>query len=195
MTINDRRKAIQRAIGVTPDGDFGPATLTALERKLGIGPASVPAPPTSFDERSEKNISSLLPTVQPVFRKLLNEANRIAAAYRVTAKIISGTRTYAEQDRLFAKRPKVTNARGGYSNHNFGIAVDLGLFSGDDYLDSSNPRLASEIYSRIAPVARSLGLEWGGDWKSFKDEPHFQYPTGLTLAQMRQRVAAGKPIV
>jgi len=57
-------------------------------------------------------------------------------------KIISGLRTYAEQDALYAQGraktgPKVTNARGGYSNHNFGIAFDVGVFEGNRYLPDS----------------------------------------------------------
>lgn len=37
-------------------------------------------------------------------------------------RLICGLRTYDEQDKLYAKRPRVTNARGGQSMHNFGVA-------------------------------------------------------------------------
>jgi len=45
-------------------------------------------------------------------------------------KLISGLRTYEEQDALYAQGrtapgPKVTNAPGGHSNHNFGLAFDM----------------------------------------------------------------------
>jgi len=40
-----------------------------------------------------------------------------------------------------------------------------------------------------------VGLEWGGDWKGFKDLPHFQYKANLTLAQCCQLFAAGLPAV
>lgn len=109
-------------------------------------------------------------------------------------KIISGTRTYAEQDALYAKGRtapgfKVTNARAGYSNHNFGVAFDVGIFNGSDYLEDS------PLYRKLAPVGKALRLSWGGDWKSIKDEPHYEYPTGLTLAQMRARVAEGHSVI
>ncbi len=67
----------------------------------------------------------------------------MAAKKCVVIKIISGTRTHMqEQDALYARRrtapgPRVTNARGGYSNHNFGIAWDIGLFRGGKYLEDS----------------------------------------------------------
>ena len=46
-----------------------------------------------------------------------------------------------------------------------------------------------------------LGLEWGGNWKSIKDEPHFQLPpkwaADMTerkmLAELRSRKESGKP--
>ena len=86
--------------------------------------------------------------------------------------------------------PKVTNAKGGQSNHNFGIAIDLGLFKDGKYLEKS------PLYKEIGKVvAQFPELEWGGSWKSIVDEPHVEYRTGLTLAQMRERMSAGKSIV
>ena len=146
-----------------------------------------------FDERTERNISTLHPAVQPRAREFMLLALALAAKHGVIVRIISGLRSYAEQDALYAKGrtaqgPKVTNARAGHSNHNFGTAWDIGLFKGKAYL------AASPIYREIGIAARSLGLTWGGDFRSFPDTPHYEVPTGLTLAQMRQRVAAGKDI-
>ena len=107
----------------------------------------------------------------------------------VCVQIISGTRTYAEQDALFAKRPKVTNARGGFSNHNFGVAWDIGLFQGKRYLEDS------PLYAECGHIGQSLGLEWGGAWKSIQDEPHFEVKTGLTMAEKRARVASGRDLL
>ena len=147
----------------------------------------------TFDERTERNISSLHPAVQPRAREFMRLALDLAAKHGVIVRIISGLRSYAEQDALYAKGrtaqgPKVTNARAGFSNHNFGTAWDIGLFKGKTYL------AASPIYREIGIAARSLGLTWGGDFKSFPDTPHYEVPTGHTLAQMRQRVAAKKDI-
>jgi len=141
------------------------------------------------DPRSERNLA----TLEPVTAKLAREHLRRLAAEGYTFKITSGTRTFSEQAALYAKGrttagPKVTNARAGFSNHNFGTAWDIGLFKGKSYLTDS------PIYTEIGQAARSLGLTWGGDFKSFRDTPHYEVPTGLTLAQMRQRVAAGKDI-
>jgi hypothetical protein len=77
------------------------------------------------DDRSEKAIAALLQQVQPYARALVKKA----AQHGITIKVIGGLRTYEEQNELFAQgRTKpgriVTNARGGYSNHNFGIAFE-----------------------------------------------------------------------
>ena len=87
--------------------------------------------------------------------------------------MISGTRTYGEQNALYEQgRSKagriVTNARGGYSNHNFGVAFDIGVFEGGRYLDES------PAYKAVGALGIKLGLEWGGNWKTIQDEPHFQ---------------------
>lgn len=147
-----------------------------------------------FDERTEKNLATLHPRAMAQARTFMAAALPTMQDRGVVVKIISGTRSYQEQDALYAKGrvtagPRVTNAQGGYSNHNFGIAWDIGLFREGKYLERS------PLYRECGEIGKSLGLEWGGDWKSFPDEPHFQIKTGLTLAQMRIRVAAGVSVL
>jgi peptidoglycan L-alanyl-D-glutamate endopeptidase CwlK len=124
-----------------------------------------------------------------------------AAASGIQIKVISGTRSFEEQDALFAKGrtapgPKVTNARGGFSNHNFGIAFDIGVFSGNRYLPES-PK-----YKAVGVLGMELGLEWGGNWTTIVDQPHFQLrpawaqdlPEREMLASLRERLASGQPV-
>jgi len=68
------------------------------------------------------------------------------------------------------------------------VAFDCGLFRGKTYLEES------PLYKEVGGIGKSLGLEWGGDWKSIVDEPHFEVKTGLTMAEKRARVAAGKDL-
>ena len=148
-----------------------------------------------IDNRSAKVISTLLLKVQPVFANLLIDLKEHFAKQDIEVKYISGHRTYEEQDRLFAQGrtapgPIVTKARGGFSNHNFMIAADAALFTADGKYLGTSP-----LYKQIGPiVAKYPQLEWGGDWK-FVDEPHIQWRTGLTMAQLRERVAKGQAIV
>tara|TARA_R100000808_G_scaffold260_3_gene1568 strand:+ start:3005 stop:3565 length:561 start_codon:yes stop_codon:yes gene_type:complete len=156
-----------------------------------------------LDARSKKAIESLNKKVQPEFIKLMQIAKARGKIYGVDIKAISGHRSYFEQQTLYAKgrtRPGniITYAKAGYSRHNFGLALDLGVFSLEgDYLDSSNPTLVGKIYKSIWNncEADKLNIEWGGNWKRFKDTPHFEYKTGLSLAQMREYKKEGLDII
>lgn len=217
MTLKERWIRIQEQIGAVADGEpRGPNTVSCLEKALGIGaPGQAPevvkgilkrkSEDSAIDARSAKNIATLHPRVQPIFKSIVLAGKRIAKELGAgDYQMIGGTRTYAEQNDLWAKGrttpgPRVTNAKGGYSNHNFGIAGDFGAFSKEGtYLGESAPALEDKIHRAVAAWVKETypgEIEWGGDWTSFKDYPHFQYDTGLSLAQMRERVAAGKSVL
>jgi peptidoglycan L-alanyl-D-glutamate endopeptidase CwlK len=109
--------------------------------------------------------------------------------------ITQGLRTIAEQDALYAQgRTKpgniVTNAKGGYSYHNFGLAIDFALLlpdgkqvSWDLKRDGDGDKVAD--WTEVVQEAKALGFEWGGDFVSIKDAPHFQMAFGLTTSQLR----------
>ena len=143
----------------------------------------------SFDARTERNILTLHPKAQElarIFMKRLLDAG-------INARIISGTRTYAEQNELFKRGrfgnpgPKVTNARGGQSNHNFCIAWDIGIFEEDGAYLGDSP-----LYDTAAEVGLVDGIEWGGHWTSFVDRPHYQAVTGLKISAVRVRFERGQ---
>ncbi|MCP5282260.1 MAG: M15 family metallopeptidase [Rhodoferax sp.] len=200
MRIEDMIAAVQKKLGVQVDGRAGTETWGAIYAQIvkakvdGVQPAEAIS---EVDARSEKVIATLQPQVRPLARALVQKAARNG----IQIKVISGLRTYAEQNALYAQgrtQPgrKVTNARGGYSNHNFGIAFDVGVFEGTRYLGES-PK-----YKAVGALGMELGLEWGGSWKSIVDEPHFQlrpaWATDLSerqmLAQLRGFVADDRPV-
>ncbi|NBW56745.1 M15 family peptidase [bacterium] len=152
-----------------------------------------------LDERSAKNVATLHNKVQKIFRDWIAECQILAKAHGYEYKAISGNRTWEEQAKIYAQGRTepgkiVTNARPGYSNHNYGIAVDMGVFKDGKYLDGSRPSEAEAFHQKAATIAEKYNIEWGGSWKSFKDYPHFEYKTGKTLSQMRQLVTEGKDI-
>lgn len=200
MDIQEMIEAVQRKLGIGVDGRAGAETWGAIYAAIvkpkvqGLPPAQAISP---VDERSEKNIATLLPEVQPMARALVQKA----AANGIQIKVLSGLRSYAEQDALYAQGRTasgniVTKARGGYSNHNFGIAFDIGVFEGNRYLGTS-PK-----YKAVGVLGMDLGLEWGGSWKSIVDEPHFQLrpswaadlPERSMLAELRNRLSAGTEV-
>lgn len=96
--------------------------------------------------------------------------------------ITQAYRTKAEQDALYAQgRTKpgkiVTNAKGGYSNHNYGLSFDYVPLDGTRAIwDANNP-----LWSKFGLIGESLGLEWGARWKQLPDRPHLQYTFGLSI--------------
>jgi len=210
VDLRDIISAVQKALGVEVDGTAGPETWNAIYNRICRAKAKAGPPRKTsvvesaavragarnrVDDRSEKAIATLLPQVQPYARALVKKA----AQHGITIKVIAGLRTYEEQNELFAQgRTKpgriVTNARGGFSNHNFGIAFDVGVFEGANYLDES-PK-----YKAVGALGMDLGLEWGGNWKTFVDEPHFQLrpkwagdmKESAMLAELRTRKDSGK---
>ena len=197
MTLDATIRAVQAKLGVAVDGNPGPQTWTAIHRVIVGEPPATTGTSTLADERSERNIVTLLPEVQPLARTLIESA----ASIGIAIKVISGTRTYEEQNALYEQgRTKpgriVTNARGGFSNHNFGIAFDIGVFEGGRYLDES------PAYKAVGALGMKLGLEWGGNWKSIQDEPHFQLRPAWAkdkserdmLAELRARRERGQSV-
>ena len=202
MNIEQIIRAVQKELGVGVDGRAGPKTWEAIyTRILGRKPPGErppdrsPAASDAVDARSEKVIATLQPQVRPYARALVKKA----ASIGITIKVISGLRTYDEQNKLYAQGrtkpgPIVTNARGGFSNHNFGIAFDIGVFDGARYVPES-PR-----YKAVGALGVELGLEWGGNWRTIQDEPHFQLRPSWArnqterdmLAELRARTASGQ---
>lgn len=96
-------------------------------------------------------------------------------------------RTVSEQDALYAQGrttpgSKITNAKGStYSSmHQWGIAFDFFLVDtdvdGDGKTTDDTFNNSTGLFDKVGAIGKSIGLEWGGDWKSPVDKPHFQLP-------------------
>lgn len=88
-----------------------------------------------------------------------------------------GFRTAAEQNLLFKKRPKITN-KDGYkkkSYHQSGKAFDIYAYvDGKASWDINHLTAIARHIQKVAKNKYKVNLKWGGDWKTFKDAPHFQ---------------------
>ncbi len=173
------------------DGIWGPKT-DAADAAFVAQSETIKTANGSFDSRSEPNIFTLAPEVQVLARQFLS----IMTNNGLDIRIISGTRTYAEQDALFRKGrfgnagPRVTNARGGHSNHNFGLAWDIGLFEAGKYITTDKKyKELSNLVMGVLPR-----LEWGGNWQSFPDVPHYQHIAIVSsITQVRDLFEKGQP--
>jgi peptidoglycan L-alanyl-D-glutamate endopeptidase CwlK len=129
-----------------------------------------------MDLPTSNKIAQLHPSVRNEVQKIINECDK-ALTGRAKVRISQGLRTFAEQDALYKKRPKVTNAKGGQSVHNYGFAVDIVMIidgkvaSWDTAKDWDNDKVAD--WYECVKIFAKYGWDWGGNWKSFKDLPHF----------------------
>jgi len=119
----------------------------------------------------------------------------------IAIRVVQGLRTFAEQDALFAKRPKVTKAKGGQSLHNYGLAIDFALLydkdnngtyeelSWDVVKDFDKDNVAD--WQEVVSSFEAAGWEWGGKWRTFKDLPHCQKTDGYTWQQLLAKYNSG----
>ena len=177
-----------------PDGWFGPNTTNAtkrFQRDNGLYEEGIINPRTreklfnpyakgNFKDRpSSNNLNSLDPYVSYLARKFieLSKINNFDIIINVAF------RSWDDQDKLYASgrtKPgeKVTNARGGDSYHNWGLAFDA--------TPIENGRISNDIikFKKMGKLAEQVGLEWGGRFKSIVDFPHFQYTFNLSTEDL-----------
>ena len=131
-------------------------------------------------------------TIHPILRSELEkdyiECNNLLPK-GVRLRFAYVYRSVNEQNILFAQRPKVTNAKGGQSIHNYGMAFDIVILKDKD--NNGTFETASfdidEHWMKVVKFFKSKGWTWGGDWKSFKDAPHFEKTFGHTWRTLQIR--------
>lgn len=111
--------------------------------------------------------------LKPLVLSKFNDLKAICAQNGITIGFVSGYRSIADQNALYAQGRTnpgniVTNAKGGQSLHNYGVAFDVCPLVNGNFDWNSN------LFPKIGALGKTLGLEWGGDWTSFTDLPHFQ---------------------
>lgn len=132
-------------------------------------------------------IEDLEPVTQHMCRKLLESWEAAGLpAIRVTHTL----RTNEEQMQQYQKgrrlvnggwivvapRVVVTNAPPGSSSHNYGAGFDVCFVGPDPYLHEHESKTGQvhPLWDMLGQHGKDAGLDWGGDWKRFKDRPHFQ---------------------
>lgn len=159
----------------------------------------------NMDSISLQRIDKAHPAVTSELRQILKECGEKLTG-RAFVRFTHTTRSFFDQNSLYAlgrtvvnpdgkskSRPmgyKVTNARGGDSIHNYGLAVDICLIidgkeaSWNDVKDFDGDGVAD--WMEVVAVFKKYGWVWGGDWSSFIDKPHFEKTFGYRLNQLKE---------
>lgn len=141
-----------------------------------------------------RNVKDLHPDLQDKITKL----EKLCKENGISIGISECLRTKAEQDALYAKGRTapgsiVTNAKGSsYSSmHQWGVAFDFYLkmdVDGDGEISDDAFNNRTKLFNKVGALGKKVGLEWGGDWTSIKDLPHFQLPDwGSTATKLKTK--------
>jgi len=127
---------------------------------------------------NSRNLTDLHPQVTALCQAFVDKCK----ADGIDVLIISTYRDAEAQDALYAQGRTtpggiVTNARAGQSWHNHRCAFDfVPIVAGKARWNDL------KTFTRCGEIAESVGLEWAGRWKSFKELAHCQYTGGRKLA-------------
>lgn len=133
-----------------------------------------------------RDITLCHPELQEKAEKLVSSCK----GYGLLIGIGECFRTVAEQDALYAKGRTapgeiVTNAKGSSysSHHQWGTAFDIYRNDGTGAYNNNDG-----FFDLVGTIGVKIGLEWGGNWKSPVDRPHFQLPYwGSTTAKLKEQ--------
>lgn len=143
---------------------------------------------STFDPKGILTNGEIHPELAKKVEILLNEAQ----AQGLDVFAFEGFRSIQKQNALYESGRGVTQATGGNSYHNYGLAVDI-VFkdkNGNPSWDNNHD------WQKLGDIGKSLGLKWGGDFKKpngqpFKDMAHFEFHPGFNMAQVKEVFAQG----
>lgn len=123
----------------------------------------------SFSKTSTARLATCHPDIQKIWNEVIKEKDCI---------IICGARTLEDQKKAFAGGFSKLDGVAKKSEHQ--VSKEKPLSTAIDSLPCplawDDARGHTEFARYVLAKAKSMGikLEWGGDWKTFKDRPHFQ---------------------
>lgn len=145
--------------------------------------APPPLPPEMFTTREVEQVRPMTATASRQW-ELLDEGfrNRLLMVFKVMREqhgyelvLLEGYRSPERQAALAALGPSVTQAGPLESLHQHGMAADCAFVKNGKIVISERDAWAMRGYELYGEVARSLGLTWGGDWRTLKDYGHIEW--------------------
>jgi peptidoglycan L-alanyl-D-glutamate endopeptidase CwlK len=119
----------------------------------------------AFSQKSLDKLSTVAQPLQQVFKEAITNSP-------YDFSITEGIRSKERQQQLYDEGKSQTLN----SKHIVGKAVDIAVFV--DGAVTWDMKYYKQVAEHILAVAKlnDVSLTWGGNWKSFKDGPHFELP-------------------
>jgi peptidoglycan LD-endopeptidase CwlK len=141
-----------------------------------------PLPPDWFTTREVEQARPLIRTASRQWELLDSEfRQRLLVIFKIMREqhgydmvLLEGYRSADRQAQLAALGPQVTQAGAFESYHQYGLAADCAFLRDGRIVISEQDRWAASGYALYGAVARSVGLTWGGSWRSIKDFGHVE---------------------
>lgn len=125
----------------------------------------------SYSKRSLDNLQGVHPDLRRVVDRALQDSPHDFV-------VVEGLRTLERQKELKRIGASTTLNSRHITGHAVDIYawVDMNLDGKVVFTEMSNPRLLTAIAKamKAAAVAENVPIVWGGDWRTFKDMPHFE---------------------
>lgn len=156
-----------------------------------------------MDKYSEQRLAPTL--IIPELAAIIRTMYARLMTQQIEIRVVQGLRTFADQQKLYMQSrtvpptgPRVTDAPGGYSMHNFGLAVDCmpDKVWGVPWTPDDDAK--DDHYRNMVNAGEVLGLNCGALWHSFVDTPHFQLrgvPDTPTDAMRADLASGGLPLI
>ena len=118
-----------------------------------------------FSKRSKDNLATADEKLQLLFNEVIKEFD---------CTVIEGHRSLERQKELFDKGASQIDGISKKGKHNYfpSRAVDVVPYP-LDWNDIESFKLLASVVKRKA-LDLGINVQWGGDWVSFKDYPHWQ---------------------
>lgn len=188
--------------GVVISRDPAPTTTTPSDNETSVsstsssstsssssgGDSSAYAGMVTWDKHTTRRIKTLHPKMRAKVTEFIIRADKELG---IKIRVASALRTFEEQTALYAKGRTtkgsiVTYAKAGSSLHNYGLAIDIvEIKDGKALWNSPNE-------AKISRLGKSVGFDWGGDWSSFKDKPHYEMKFGNSLKTLKRLYDSGQ---
>jgi hypothetical protein len=153
-----------------------------------------------FDESlkwyRDSKTKDIVDKLHPQFRDKVKEFfSKVEKQLGLQMFATSGLRTFDQQAKLHKENPK--NAKAGYSDHNYGFAVDVNVIdpkTGKIILRKASSSADWEK-SGVVKIAKDMGFSWGGGgaFGGYHDPVHFYIqPKGMKSSQLLTLYNSGK---
>jgi len=166
-----------------------------------VGEQLVPPPPVPPEWFTTREVEMARPLIRgasrqwelldPDFRqRLLVVFKLMQERHGIEMVLLEGYRSPERQTQLADMGAQMTRAAAFESWHQYGLAADCAFIRDGRIVISERDAWAAKSYALYGEVARSVGLTWGGSWRSIQDYGHTELPRAGVL---KRRAASDEP--